>query len=187
MIPVQPLFWAWEKELSSETCDHIISLAKDIPPEKGVVGGIGDDPGRLEHKQRDSDVRWITDNFIVNALLGFGNQANHSSWGMNIDTISSIQFTDYTKEQHYDWHMDTYERGPDMRKVSIIVQLTDSDDYEGGDFQFRHYGGQVEEVPILRQRGTVLVFPSWLEHRVTPVTKGKRQTLVAWMSGPALV
>lgn len=136
MIPVDPLFWAWEKELSSETCDHIISLAQDITPEKGVVGGNDDEPGRLVHEKRNSDVRWITDNFIVNALLGFGNQANYSSWGMNVDTISSIQFTEYTKEQHYDWHMDTEVRGPNMRKVSLIVQLTDPEDYEGETFSF---------------------------------------------------
>ena len=66
-----------------------------------------------------------------------------------------------------------------MRKISIVVQLTDPSDYEGGDFQFRNYGGNVETMGVLRQRGTVLVFPSWIEHQVTPVTKGKRQTLVA--------
>lgn len=182
MIPTQPLYWAWEKELSSETCDHLISLAQNIEPEKGVVG-----PGVLVEEQRDSSVRWIDDNFIVYSLLGFANHANHSSWGLNINAISAVQFTEYTKEQFYHWHMDTVELGPDMRKISIIVQLSDPDSYEGGDFQFRHYGGQVDDVPILRQRGTVLAFPSWLEHRVTPVTKGKRHTLVAWMSGPALV
>lgn len=141
----------------------------------------------MREKLRKSDIRWMEDNFIVYALLGFANQANHSSWGLNINAISPIQFTEYTKEQYYGWHMDTAELSPEMRKISIIVQLTDPDSYEGGDFQFRHYGGRVEDVPILRQRGTVLVFPSWIEHQVTPVTKGKRQTLVAWMSGPALV
>lgn len=182
MIPVQPLFWSWEKELSDETCDYIISLAQNIEPEKGVVGA-----GALIEEQRDSSVRWISDNFIRNAIFGFGHQANQSAWDMQIDCISAIQFTEYTKEQYYEWHMDTNKLESEMRKVSIIVQLTDPDNYEGGDFQFRHYGGDIEDVPALRQRGTVIVFPSWLEHRVTPVTKGKRQTLVAWMSGPALV
>ncbi len=136
---------------------------------------------------RDSNVRWIDDNFIRNAISGFGHQANSSAWKMQIDAISSVQFTEYTKEQHYDWHMDTAGLGSDMRKVSVIVQLTNPDEYKGGDFQFRHHGGDIEDVPVLRKRGTVLVFPSWIEHRVTPITKGKRQTLVAWMSGPALV
>jgi len=186
LIPVKPLFWSWEKELSDKTCDYILSFAQNIEAQKGVVGG-DESGGYLVEDTRDSNVRWIDDNFIRNAISGFGHQANSSAWNMQIDSISSVQFTEYTKEQHYDWHMDTSELGPDMRKVSVIVQLTNPDEYEGGDFQFRHHGGGTEDVPVLRKRGTIIVFPSWLEHRVTPVTKGKRQTLVAWMSGPALV
>lgn len=187
MIPVEPLFWAWEKELSGETCDHIISLAKKYELEDGVIGGNDEKPGVVVKDKRNSGIRWIDDNFLSNAIFGFATKANDSSWGLNVEARSSLQFTEYTVDQYYGWHMDTFMLEDGMRKLSIIIQLTDPSDYEGGDFQFRLHGGQVDDVPMLRQRGTVLVFPSWIEHQVTPVTKGKRQTLVAWMSGPALV
>lgn len=187
MIPVEPQYWYWEKELSDETCDHIISLAQKYELEDGVVGGNEEEPGILAKDKRDSGVRWITDNFLNNAIFGFALKANDSSWGLSVNTRSNLQFTEYTVDQYYGWHMDTFMLEDGMRKISIVVQLTDPSNYEGGDFQFRNYGGGVETMKVLRQRGTVLIFPSWIEHRVTPVTKGKRQTLVAWMSGPALV
>lgn len=92
-----------------------------------------------------------------------------------------LQFTEYTAPgQHYDWHTD---RGMNIgiRKLSIVLQLSDPSDYEGGDLILQT--GQEETMP--RDRGTMIVFPSWTLHKVTPVTAGTRYSLVAWVSGPA--
>ena len=66
------------------------------------------------------------------------------------------------------------------RKLSVVVQLTDPDEYEGGEFKFKY----VEQPEGFNNRGSVLVFPSYLEHCVTPVTKGTRHSLVTWIEGP---
>jgi PKHD-type hydroxylase len=69
------------------------------------------------------------------------------------------------------------------RKLSLIIQLTDPSEYEGGDFQFDSDIPQPDPAEI-KQRGTVIVFPSFLRHRVTPVTSGVRRSLVSWVEGP---
>ena len=85
---------------------------------------------------------------------------------------------------NHNWHRDEQfiTTGP-HRKLSMVIQLTDPNDYEGGNFEF------VPEIPkptenTLRQRGTVLVFPSYIKHRAAPVTKGQRSSLAAWVEGP---
>ena len=85
---------------------------------------------------------------------------------------------------HYDWHIDTFLDTPNAfhRKLSVTVQLSNGDDYEGGDFQLRDGTGEGLDNSIYN-RGSILVFPSFLLHRVTPVTSGTRKTLVAWFEG----
>ena len=78
---------------------------------------------------------------------------------------------------------------PVFRKISVTAQLTDPEEYEGGDFEIKNLWGTME-LPIdpeVKNKGTILVFPSMLLHRVTPVTKGKRQSLVQWYNGPDFV
>jgi PKHD-type hydroxylase len=69
------------------------------------------------------------------------------------------------------------------RKLSCVLQLSDAADYDGGDLQLNN-GSQIITVP--KEKGTITFFSSFTLHRVTPVTRGKRQTLVTWLSGPNL-
>ena len=106
---------------------------------------------------------------------------------MNFNTtyLESIQYTIYESGgDHYDWHMDTFLETPNAyhRKLSVTVQLSNSNEYTGGDFELNDGTGNTLPNDI-RDRGTVLVFPSFLMHRVTPVTQGTRETLVAWFEG----
>jgi PKHD-type hydroxylase len=80
----------------------------------------------------------------------------------------------------YGWHQDY--GGTISRKLSMVVQLTDPSEYEGGNLQVF-----TSEQPknIRKQRGLIAVFPSFIVHQVTPVTQGTRQSLVAWVSGPS--
>ena len=84
-----------------------------------------------------------------------------------------------TERGHFDWHMDTGLLPP--RKLSLTLQLSEPSAYEGGDFQFNT--GTVI-LPAPRERGVAIVFPSHIIHRVTPVTKGLRKAIVAWLTGP---
>ena len=83
---------------------------------------------------------------------------------------------------HYDWHHDVQWHGQSQhdRKLSMTIQLTESDAYQGGDFEFE----EVHTNADFRSEGTVLIFPSYLRHRITPVTQGERKALVAWFYGP---
>lgn len=186
MISVEPLWWCWESELPDSLCDSIIREALLEEPEEGSVGITSGEHG-INKDTRDSVVRWLHQNWAINLVSGYGHTANYNAWNFNVDSCENIQFTEYAIDQHYDFHMDTHSYTTPMRKVSIVVQLSHEDDFEGGDFEFEHPNKETEPVPQLRKRGTVLVFPSWYRHRVTPVTKGTRYTLVTWLSGPALV
>ena len=84
-----------------------------------------------------------------------------------------------TARGHFDWHMDTGSLPP--RKLSLTLQLSEPSSYEGGDFQFNT--GTVL-LPAPKERGMTIVFPSHMIHRVTPVTKGVRKAIVAWITGP---
>jgi PKHD-type hydroxylase len=72
------------------------------------------------------------------------------------------------------------------RKLSVTVNLSDPGDYTGGDLEFLNGIGQLLTQPELRQRGSIVVFPSTLGHRVTPITSGVRYALVGWMVGPPI-
>ena len=108
-------------------------------------------------------------------------EINKHQWKYDISTIQEIQIGHYTEGGHYDWHVDVTK--PDenniQRKLSAVLMLSDPDDYEGGLLEIKD-----AEIPKLKQ-GTLIVFPSFMKHRVTKVTKGNRFTAVAWAVGPA--
>lgn len=88
----------------------------------------------------------------------------------------------YTEGGKFNWHLDV---GPNYatRKISYTIQLSDTDDYEGGDLEFFN-GEEKRKDPNLRKRGNIIMFPAYTWHRVTPVTKGTRYALVGWIHGP---
>lgn len=94
-----------------------------------------------------------------------------------------LQLATYTAEDSgfYDWHVDIGAGPLSQRKLSLIVPLTDPAEYEGGDFEvFYERGPQRVELPL----GRVIAFPSYLLHRVTPLTRGVRRSLAVWVTGP---
>jgi predicted 2-oxoglutarate/Fe(II)-dependent dioxygenase YbiX len=87
-----------------------------------------------------------------------------------------------TAGDHYDWHMDVGRGKSASRKLGFTVQLSASSEYEGGDLEFHAIPADREG---FRRKGIILVFPSFLLHRVTPTTKGTRQVIVGWVHGPS--
>ena len=134
---------------------------------------------------RVSEIAWLSDQYWLRDLLfGFVMEANRIAFGVDVENVADIQYTEYHGDRKgtFDWHNDviwTEERSFD-RKVSITVQLSDPSEYAGGAFEFSDWPTPENS----RQQGTVLVFPSYLTHRVAPVSNGTRRSLVAWFEGP---
>ena len=122
--------------------------------------------------------KWLYDLLFPLAL-----EANEKVFHFDIDIVTdSIHYVIYPEDGgHLDWHMDVGAHGVNKRKLAMTVQLSDSSDYEGGDFQIWMGGEDYLTVP--REKGDVIVFPSFCMHRVTPITRGERRCLVFWTGG----
>jgi len=176
-------YWVWIEELD----DYVIERIKDIGISqefhKGIVGGTTPE----DDNQRNSLVSWIRDKEVDGIVWDYINRANNIAFGFDIQRGFDVQYTRYLEKDKgfYNWHTDNNftNEGFIDRKLSIVIQLTDPSEYEGGVFEFRK-GKDFEKVEGLHKKGSVLVFPSFLEHRVTPVIKGERNSLVSWIEGP---
>tara|TARA_R110000782_G_scaffold141576_1_gene234316 strand:+ start:696 stop:1229 length:534 start_codon:yes stop_codon:yes gene_type:complete len=136
---------------------------------------------------RKSRVAWIKDKRILNLLYDYVDMSNRNVFKVHIYKKADIQFTEYlaTEGGHYNWHHDIdWNRNDGLdRKLSVTVQLSSPAEYEGGDFSFN----ECESPTQSKEKGTVLIFPSYLQHKINPVTKGIRRSLVAWFEGPKWV
>ena len=106
---------------------------------------------------------------------------NERYWFDLLGFHQELQLTRYSKGDFFDWHLDFGAGEISARKLSMTIQLSEPDAYEGGDLQFM-INDKVVNAP--REKGTIVIFPSFIMHRVTPITKGIRQSIVGWVSGP---
>jgi PKHD-type hydroxylase len=202
-------YWFFEKALSSHVCDKIVKLAKDRKKEKALIGGLKidetaknkltKDQKKYLDKVRKSNVTWVNDQWLYNVICPYIQTANkNAGWNFQIDWFETMQYTHYKKGQFYDWHCDqrdtpyNYPEAPHfhnkIRKISATVQLTEPEKYKGGELVFDARNKMSGAKNILKNKkflpkGTVIVFPSFVWHKVTPVTKGERNSLVIWSLG----
>lgn len=178
----------WPGEVDNSTCDKIIEQGLKLKSDVGIVGD--DSTARADISVRSSIVGWFNDYevpWITNIISNYINQANRKNFGFDISYgIQGVQFSSYTavKSGRYDWHVDTFHSStaPSDRKLSFCIQLSDPSTYEGGEFEFR--GCDPLDNDLFKPKGSILIFPSIFEHRVLPVTKGVRYSLVSWIEGP---
>lgn len=167
--------------LSGAECAKVIELGETSAPISAHA--TGDETrstaarvGRITWIRPEHSTQWLFER--VATLFATANQR----YGLDLaGMIDPIQFSIYRDGAYFDWHNDI---GSDLsagRKLSVTIQLVNSDEYDGGALEF-HHGS---EMPIARTRGTATVFPSYLAHRVTPVRRGRRISIVAWAYGPA--
>lgn len=131
------------------------------------------------------DLQFMYEN--VDKLVKRANQL--ADWNFEYNYIEPLQYTVYGKGQYYDWHVDATSQGAQAkRKLSFVMLLDDEDSFEGGEFQIEWGSPDDGEKRIhtinLKTAGSIVVFPSHIWHRVTPVTKGTRRTIVGWIHGP---
>ena len=165
----------------ADFCDEVIKRAEVVDEQPATVFNGKSDI-------RNSKIKWLLNEpDIEDVLLRGINKLNGSCFNVDItQAIDQIQFTEYSAEYQgkYDWHHDVdWQNGKNYdRKLSIVVQLSDGDDYEGCNFEFAEVSSPLADQ--FRKKGSVLVFPSYLTHRVTQITGGTRRSLVAWVRGP---
>lgn len=170
----------WSGGLSHEDLSIILDEASKAKTEAATTFNNADT------SVRSSDVAWLSGNQPVQDILWkYVDQANQAAFKVQVHNVSDIQYTEYhaSKGGHYDWHIDVNWNSDHLwdRKLSITVQLSDPSEYEGGFFEFSECQTPDERS---RLKGTVLIFPSYLQHRVAPITSGTRKSLVAWFEGP---
>ena len=176
-------FAFWQNAFDDESINKIVEIGESLVPEKAVVG-----TDNKVKKIRKSYVSWIQNNpetnFIYDNLAYVSRCLNGEFFDFDIfGFVEDIQYTRYECDGgHYDWHLDKGQIHPSPRKLSVVMQLSDPNEYEGGDLEFWTGGG--EPIKAKREKGIVYAFPSYILHRVTPVTKGTRRSLVVWVAGP---
>ena len=191
-----PSWQVWYGAIPPEEIDAIITECEKYPLTQSVMGPDASSANQNESYRR-SDVAWIppdgdTSQFIAQTIAYYAFEANRNAFGFNLGhLVNDIQYTKYygTDAGFYNWHIDTFFHGNTKafdRKLSVVIQLTDPDEYEGGDFKFESHLEAPDPVE-LRKKGTVLVFPSYTQHMVEPVTQGERRSIVSWIEGPRFV
>lgn len=180
---IEPFVW-WEGAFSEQELDWLQNQAINAN-NKALVGGNFDEEEL--HSMRRSKVSWLECRedtlWVFEKISHIVSEMNMRHF--NFDLIGfgePLQLTNYDQSElgMYGWHQDYNARV--SRKLSVVVQLSDPKDYEGGNLQVMT--GH-EPQTVRKQRGLITIFPSYVLHQVTPVTQGSRQSLVSWISGPA--
>ena len=127
--------------------------------------------------KKNADSEWLYDRL---AQVAAELNAQHFQFDV-YGFVEPFQYVVYEEGGHFAWHVDKHPSNKSPRKLSLTLQLSDEADYEGGALEFRT---DMYPKSASGKRGSVNLFPSWLSHRVTPVTKGIRKSLVAWIAGP---
>ena len=202
-------YYYFREALTPRFCDEIIKYGTSQQEQLALTGGQTNKVNKGENlndediidlkKKRDSNIVWLNDRWIYKEIQPYIHQANRlAGWDFQWDFSESCQFTKYKLNQHYDWHCDSWEApyankdNPDtfgkIRKLSVTCSLSAPEDYEGGEleFDFRNMDPDKQSVrkcAEIKPRGSIVVFPSHVWHRVKPVTKGTRYSLVIWNLG----
>jgi len=202
-------YWTFGSAVPHRICDDIIKYAKLKKEEQALTGNltlnrdltknpITKDELKTVKKKRDSNVIFMNERWIYNETQPYIALANKKAgWNFDWDWSETCQFTKYGKGQYYGWHSDSWEKpyegkGPPMgkiRKLSVTVSLSDPSEYEGGELEFDFRNLDPDKKPNIRKckeilpKGSLVVFPSFMWHRVLPVTNGTRYSLVIWNLG----
>jgi PKHD-type hydroxylase len=181
---MQPsLFWYWESIIPKEICEYIIKNANWENKQEGIVSSKNG--YKQDHCVRKTEIVFDNPLSIAECILrSYITVANKSAnWNYALTDIQRIQIGKYVDGGHYAYHKDTELPNNEKitRKLSAVLFLSNPKDYEGGVFDFEDLEGKIDKMP----QGSIIVFPSYIKHRVTPVTSGERYTAVAWALGPA--
>lgn len=178
-------YWHWNNILTKQECENIINNLND---KRFKPAGIEED-NHIDTSIRETEIVWQDVMSPLGCILqAYINAANYyAGWRYDLRYMEKVQIGKYSKEKEsfYDWHIDSAppDNNEEQRKLSISVLLSDPKDFEGGKLVFKNLD-ENNNNKILSSQGSIVVFPSYMEHKVTPVTKGERYSAVSWMVGP---
>ena len=170
----------------------------DLMQEKLNSSNLQWEDAIANEKQRSKNIRkskiaWLSDEYLRKQIFHSVNLYNKQHWNYDLDGCDPIQYTEYNEGGKYDWHVDqepeTRKIGVEnkslMRKLSMTIWLNDPDEYEGGEFDIEVEGPRKDPRydSLKLPKGSVVVFPSRMWHRVRPITSGERKSLVVWFRG----
>ena len=191
---VTPAWVYWDDAFTAEELEKIVLYCEQFELSFGTVQGSEslsvEEAQRIAELHRISDVKFHERNsdtaWIFDRLNTIIQAANEMYYGFDLNGYDKFQYTTYesSKRAHYDWHMDlnTAEDQKEMtRKLSLTLCLNDT--YEGGLFQIND-GKENKAMNVPTKKGRMIIFPSFMIHKVTPITKGTRRSLVVWTLGP---
>ena len=171
---------------SPEQCRDIINAGHSCKPEQARVGG--GKSGKHNTKKRVTTISWIPFQKLPQMYKVIEQQIskvnlNHFMFD-GVKITEPAQFTEYPKGGFYDWHMDLNAFGQNgehpIRKISMTCLLSDPSEFKGGDLTFEAHGNN----KVILKQGQAVFFASFMRHRVEPVKKGIRRSLVMWFGGP---
>jgi len=208
-MQLQNYYYYFQSVLTPRFCDELVKYGIAQQGQLALTGGqtnkinegkpLNNKDIKDLKKKRDSNIVWLNDRWIYKEIQPFIHQANKlAGWNFDWDFSESCQFTKYKLNQFYDWHCDSWDASyanlnnkdtyGKIRKLSVTCSLSDPKDYEGGELEF-DFRNMDPDKPIVKKcaeiaaRGSIVVFPSHVWHRVKPVTKGTRYSLVIWNLG----
>jgi len=180
---IEQFAW-WEGAFTEQELDWLQQKAKEATQDAQVGGRDG---AEVNGQIRRSELNWLRNTeetrWVFEELSHVVSSLNANYFGFDLTGFGeALQLTNYheARQGTYTWHQD-FGSHSTSRKLSLVLQLSDPNDYEGGELQLLTNG---KPTTINKKRGLITVFPAWTLHQVTPVIKGTRQTLVTWISGP---
>ena len=179
-------YYYFTNVFTNQEIEKIIEIGESQPKIKGTT--VGEDVSQQVSEYRVSDISWLSNNtktnWIFDRIADLAIKANTEMWNFDIwDFQDDLQYTSYYGNGgHYDWHADLGV-GISNRKLSVVLQLSDPSEYEGGELQM-NTGGNIINVP--KEKGLICFFPSFVLHRVTPLSSGLRRSVVTWLCGANL-
>ena len=173
--------------LTIEECENLIEQVKKLPSED--AGVLIQNKVEVDHEIRDSKITplefeasdhyWVFEKIVPHFVALNGKYFNFDVYGFQ----EPFQFIEYVAPcGHYDNHIDKILKG-NVRKLTVVLQLSNPEDYEGGDLELFKGGDPNKADKAPRGKGVVFIFPSFMMHRVTPITKGTRRSFVLWVGG----
>ena len=187
-----------ENFLTSKQCDELIEKFGQSNSQKSTVAGtykgddsdvVNEDVRKVQEIRLKNDVV-LSDGFkLTKHIIMACEMSNLINFKFQLEKpyqLEDIVLLRYENTDKYDWHLDIGKNETSVRKISAIIQLSDEQDYEGGDFEFSIANDEGDENYFgTRKKGSLILFPAFLGHRVRPITKGVRYSIVTWILGDA--